>query len=457
MFESGTSTDPALAGGAAGAQRVRELVGVALDAVAQAALARTGPIPAGGPLAVANTLAGALADTGVLPEQGIGSASALGELTRLLTAGSVDPAHPWCAAHLHGPTLAVAAAADLVASMLNPSMDSWDQAPVASELERELTSAFAGLCYPDARVPDAVVTSGGTESNLVGLLLAREAGARHVVRGRTAHHSVDRAAWLLGLPAPTIVDTEAPDQLHLPDDAVLVATAGTTDTGAIDPLPALAAAARRAGAWLHVDASYGGALLFSRRLAPLLEGITRADSVAVDLHKFGWQPIAAGLLATREPITALDVRADYLNPDDDMEAGLPDLLGRSLRTSRRPDAFKIAVTLRALGRAGVGALVERCCRRAEDVAEAIDRHPGLRLWGPPALSTVLFRPVGATDDRAGDTAVAGIRRRLLDEGRAVLGRATVDGRVWLKLTLLNPDADEATHIELLDLVASVSP
>ena len=71
---------------------------------------------------------------------------------------------------------------------------------------------------------------------------------------------------------------------------------------------------------------------------------------------------------------------DYLSADDDTEAGLPDLLGRSLRTSRRPDAFKIAVTLRALGRTGVGALVDHCCDTAAAVAEAVRAHPGLRLW-----------------------------------------------------------------------------
>ncbi|MCT2583898.1 pyridoxal phosphate-dependent decarboxylase family protein [Actinophytocola gossypii] len=538
LIDSGNSAGgPLLAGGAAGAHEVRELVAVALDAVAEAAASRTGPVPAGGPPAVAAALAAALgapntgsgsgegpdangtggpgtygaggsgggagaggvdgsgggpgtygadgsgggADTygvdgsgggagaggvggsgagggglargasGILPEHGVGPAAALGELTRLLTAGSVDPAHPWCAAHLHGPPLAVSAAADLVASMLNPSLDSWDQAPMASELERELTAALARLCFPDG-TPDAVITSGGTESNLLGILLAREAGARNVVCGPTAHHSVARAAWLLGLPTPTVVDLDRPDRISLPDRAIVACTAGTTDTGAIDPLPGLAALADRAGAWLHVDASYGGATLFSDRLAPLLDGLTRADSVAVDLHKFGWQPIAAGVLATREPITALDVRADYLNPDDDMAAGLPDLLGRSLRTSRRPDAFKIAVTLRALGRTGVAALVERCCRMARDLAAEVRRHDGLRLWAEPTLSTVLLRPSVADDHPDGDELVAEVRRRLLNAGTAVLGRATIDGRVWLKLTLLNPEADLAGYVDLLDLV-----
>jgi L-2,4-diaminobutyrate decarboxylase len=434
-----------LAGGVAGAKPVRELVTVALDALAAAAPA--GPVPRGGPPAVA-----AAVDVDLLPEVGVGEAPALDELSRLLVAGSVDPTHPWCAAHLHGPTLAVAAAADFVASILNPSMDSWDQAPVASELERVLTASLARLVGH----ADAVITSGGTESNLLGLLLPRELhGQVQPVCGANAHHSVARAAWLLGLPAPVVVDCEA-GRLRVDDlrrvlagldrPAVVVATAGTTDTGAIDPIPEIRAAAPNA--WLHVDAAYGGATLFSDRLAPLVTGIAEADSVAVDLHKFGWQPIAAGVLATRRPLTALDVQADYLNPADDTEAGMPDLLGRSLRTSRRLDAFKIAVTLRALGRQGIGTLVERCCDVAGEVADLIDAHPGLELWARPTLSTVVFRPVGATD-----ADIAGLRRRLLEDGTAVIGRATIDGQVWLKLTLLLPSATAADYAGLLDLVA----
>ena len=424
---------------------VRDLVTVALDAMTEAAPA--GPVPPGGPAEVA-TMVG----FDPLPEDGVGDKAALDQLSRVLVAGSVDLTHPWCAAHLHGPPLAVAAAADLVGSILNPSMDSWDQAPVASELERVLTTALAGL-FSHA---DALITSGGTESNLLGMLLAREThGPVQPVCGRNAHHSVARAAWLLGLPAPVLVDC-AGGRLRVDDllavldrldrPAAVFATAGTTDTGAIDPLAEIRAAAPEA--WLHVDAAYGGAAVFSDALAPLLAGIGEADSVAMDLHKFGWQPIAAGVFTTRRPLTALDVRADYLNAADDTDAGLPDLLGRSLRTSRRPDAFKIAVTLRALGRRGMGSLVEDCCRLAADVADLVEAHPGLTLWGRPELSTVVFRP-----DRADDE-VADIRRRLLADGTAVLGRATVDGQTWLKLTLLRPNGSAAEYAGLLDLVAS---
>ncbi|NUQ99784.1 MAG: aspartate aminotransferase family protein, partial [Streptomyces sp.] len=221
----------------------------------------------------------------------------------------------------------------------------------------------------------------------------------------------------------------------LPARALVVATAGSTDTGAVDPLPGIARAAARYGAELHVDAAYGGPLLFSRREAARLDGLQSAVSVTLDLHKLGWQPVAAGLLAVpdRAALRPLGHRADYLNAADDTEAGMPDLLGRSLRTTRRPDILKIAVTLRALGRDGIGALVEAVCDLARELAARIDRHPDLTLHSAPQISTVLFRPTRASDEE-----VAALRRRLLYEGRAVLGRAKAGGRLWLKATLLNP-------------------
>ncbi|WP_167121373.1 pyridoxal phosphate-dependent decarboxylase family protein [Amycolatopsis viridis] len=453
----------ALAGGPEGHRRLAELIPLVLDGLAAGTAERGGAAPAGGPAAVA---AGLAALTGARPlagATGVGAAQALTELSRLLAAGSVDPADPACAAHLHCPPLAVAVAADVVASALNPSMDSWDQAPVASEIERELTALVARLCYPDAAAPDALVTTGGTESNLLGLLLAREQDpAVRPVCGRNAHHSASRAAWLLGLPAPILIDCDGErmrpgalaDALRdLDGRAVVVATAGTTDTGAIDPLRALAQVCRRHGARLHVDASYGGLALCSAKLKTRLDGLAEADSVALDAHKFGWQPISAGLLAVREAadLAALSVRAEYLNADDDTEAGLPDLLGRSLRTSRRPDAFRMAVTLRALGIEGMGALVEHCCTTAAGVAAMIEAHPALRLWGAPTLSTVLFRPAGADDEL-----VTRVRRTLLEAGTAVVGRATMPDGVWLKLTLLHPRASAEDYRPVLESVVATA-
>ncbi|WP_241777631.1 pyridoxal-dependent decarboxylase, partial [Streptomyces sp. CT34] len=235
---------------------------------------------------------------------------------------------------------------------------------------------------------------------------------------------------------------------------LLTATAGTTDTGAIDPLPDLADLADHHRARLHIDASYGGPLLFSDTHRTALSGLARAHTVTLDLHKLGWQPVAAGLLAVPGPATLapLGHQADYLNADDDTEAGLPDLLGRSLRTTRRPDILKIAVTLKALGRQGLGDLVERTLAAAQTLADLIDAPPRYELHSRPTLTTVLFRPTDADD-----TTLAAIRRSLLTEGHAVLGRATTPTGLWLKATLLNPHTQPGDLTTLLKLVEGHTP
>ncbi|MFJ5830365.1 pyridoxal phosphate-dependent decarboxylase family protein [Streptomyces sp. NPDC093089] len=466
---------PPLAGGTSGAEALRPLLDTVLDALREGAQARGGPLPAGGPAAVAARTASLGA---VLPETGTGAHEALRTLVRAVAEGAADPAHPLCAAHLHTPPLALAAAADLAASALNPSMDSWDQAPAASALEERLTAALAAEVYPAGDRPDALVTTGGTESNQLALLLARErhGPAVRTVVGANAHHSFHRAAWLLGLPEPVTVPTPGgtlepaalAEALTRTRGPVLVAaTAGTTDAGLVDPIAALADVCTAHGAEFHVDAAYGGPVLFSRTHRHLLDGLDRARTVTVDLHKLGWQPAAAGLLAVRDAddLAVLGHTADYLNADDDTEAGLPDLLGRSLRTTRRPDVLKAAVTLRALGREGLGALVDACMARAQDLADLVEKAPGLELRARPTLTTVLFRPLTAAERADGgvpaeaagaapsaDEEPAAIRRTLLAGGHAVLGRAAADGRLWLKATLLNPHATPGDLAQLITLV-----
>jgi L-2,4-diaminobutyrate decarboxylase len=450
-----------LAGGPRGSDELGPLVDTVLTALREGAAARGGPVPGGGPEETARRVAGVMGRP--LPATGGGAREALHTLVRELARGAADPADPHCAAHLHCPPLALAAAAELAAAALNPSLDSWDQAPAAGEIEARALAALAALVYPDLPAPDALMTTGGTESNQLGLLLARERAAGgprvQVVCGANAHHSVQRAAWLLGLPHPVVVatpagvlDPAAVDRAldELPGRALLVATAGTTDAGLIDPLPGLAQVAAAHGAELHVDAAYGGPLLFSRHEAGKLDGLQSAVSVSLDLHKLGWQPVAAGLLAVPDgaALRPLGHQADYLNAEDDTDAGLPDLLSRSLRTSRRPDVLKIAVTLRALGRDGMGALVDAVCGHARRLAAAVERHPGLELYAQPTISTVLFRPAGA-----GDEQVAALRRELMYEGRAVLGRSAARGRLWLKATLLNPYTRPQDLDALLRMVA----
>ncbi|WP_306322242.1 MULTISPECIES: aminotransferase class V-fold PLP-dependent enzyme [unclassified Streptomyces] len=477
---------PPLAGGTHGPDALRPLLATVLDALHKGAAHRAGPLPAGGPGAVAAQLHHHVGE--LLPTHGTGPEDALRTLVTALTEGAADPADPLCAAHLHCPPLAVATAADLAASALNPSMDSWDQAPAASALEALVTTTLAHEVYgPEpATTPDALVTTGGTEANQLAVLLARETTNTayatyatyathakqaapvapeplHLLLGANAHHTLPRAAWLLGLPDPVTIpapagtlDPAALDEAltALPGPKLVAATAGTTDAGLIDPLPEIADICERHGARLHIDAAYGGGALFSPREAPKLHGLARAHTVALDLHKLGWQPVAAGFLAVHDTTetTALDHQADYLNADDDTEAGLPDLLGRSLRTTRRPDILKAAVTLKALGRTGLAALIDQVTALAHHLAHLIDVHPRFELYDTPTLTTVLFRPTGATDET-----IAAIRRSLLTEGRAVLGRARMDGRLYLKATLLNPHATPEDLTALLELVEGHTP
>lgn len=479
----------ALAGGALGSAALRPLLAVVLDALALGAADRNGPVPGASHSSIEAAVRKAAGDD-FLPETGVGAHAALGELTRMFAAGAADPADPRCAAHLHCPPLAVAVAADLAAAALNPSLDSWDQAPAGTALEPEVVATLAELVGfgPGAA---GTITSGGTESNLMGLLLARdfsaraaghdtsrrgitpdEAGRLRVLCSRAAHFSVARGAGLLGLGEDAVitVPTRADHTMDVGvlrseltalrargDTAVAVlATAGSTDLGAVDPLAEIADVAAEFGTWLHVDAAYGAGALFSPRLAPLLAGLDRADSVALDLHKLGWQPVPAGVFLTRsaELFAPLERSVAYLNAEDDEQAGYPSLLSRSLRTTRRPDVFKIAVTLRALGRGGLAALVDRCHDLARHGAARVRAHPRLELFAEPVLSTVLFRYLPTTTNPQQDLVNAQLRRVLLAEGRAVVGRTEHDGAVWLKLTLLNPHASERDVDALLEAVVT---
>ncbi|MPZ65018.1 MAG: aspartate aminotransferase family protein [Pseudonocardiaceae bacterium] len=479
-----------LAGGVYGPTSLRPLIDEVLLALTSGAADRNGPLPGASHGGVTAAIRAACGQE-FLPDHGVGAPAALRELTRAFAAGAADPADPRCAAHLHCPPLAVAVAADLAAAALNPSMDSWDQAPAGTALEPEIIAVLSDLVGYRSGA-GGVITSGGTESNLMGLLLARDhavrsergadaartglaavdAGRLRVLGSAAAHFSIARGAGLLGIGEDAVVAVPT-DADHRMDVAALhrelaaqravgerpvaiVATAGTTDVGAVDPLPDIADAAAEYGAWLHVDAAYGGGALFSRRLAALLAGISRADSVALDLHKLGWQPVPAGVFLARDAalFAPLQRSVAYLNADDDQQSGYPSLLNRSLRTTRRPDVFKIAVTLRALGRHGLGELVESCHELACHAARRAAAQPRLELFAEPVLSTVVFRYRPASHRSDPDKVNAELRRVLLAEGRAVIGRTEAGGAVRLKLTLLNPHATTADVDGLLDAVVA---
>lgn len=451
-----------------------ELLSYALDALKAGAGERVGPCPEGpfdGQAAHLNALLGG---PDGFPASGVGATQALGELVRFLARGHTDPAQPGCAAHLHCPPLAVAVAADLAVSALNPSLDSWDQGPSAAAAEACLAQELCGLAGYDRVNGGAVMTSGATASMIGAMFLARERARRRgaqeplrVLCSDHAHFSVLTAADLVDIGRSRVVrvpsdrsgrlemgSAAAALREHPDADWFVVATAGTTDLGAIDPLCELAQLARSRGSWLHVDAAYGGGLLFSSRRRSTLTGISHADSIALDTHKLGWQPVASGVLlvAQSSALAPFARQIAYLNPPDDESAGLTARLATPMTTTRRADAFKLLVTIRALGIDGLGDLVDRCCDLAAHAAAAVNHSDQLELHSTPSISTVLIRP-RCEDRHRRDVWCAELRRRLLGDGAAVLGRTelpgTGPGRRWLKLTLLNPHTSARQVEELI--------
>jgi L-2,4-diaminobutyrate decarboxylase len=439
------------------------------------------------------TLAATIAAIDPCPHEGVALDELLAQVRDDVLAHGVHVSDPRCAAHLQCPTLLPAAAAELAIGATNQSLDSFDQAPAATLVEDHLVRWLAATLGFAAG--SGVLTSGGTASNLLALLLAREracarvdgyaAGAGlppvrarwRIVASAAAHDSVRRSAAVLGLGADSVVgvatDARGRADVEVLDatlDALagaglepiaIVATAGTTDLGAIDPLPELAARARACGAWLHVDAALGSAFALSPRLAPLLAGIEQADSITADLHKLWFMPIGASALLVRDValLGAVHHNSDYLNRAEDEADGVQNLVGRSLDTSRRFDALKILVGLRSTGRRSMAAMVEQLVALARNAARAVDAHDELELLAEPSTATVAFRwrPAG---ERLGDEVLDAVnvaaQRALLRSGRAIVGRTRLNGRVALKLTLVNPLARDADVRALLELVASAA-
>jgi L-2,4-diaminobutyrate decarboxylase len=422
----------------------------------------------------------------ILPATGTGIEEALHRVGPVI-ANSIVLTHPNTIAHLHCPPLVASLVAEVIVSALNQSMDSFDQAPAATVLELAMSR---WLCEA-AGLPagsDAIFTSGATQSNFMGLLLARDAciAARWQwpVRQRglppqanrlrflcseVAHFTVEKSASQLGLGSDAVIKVPVDEdyrmisgelakslqQLESNDliAAAIVGTAGTTDFGSIDPLPEIAFLAREAGAWFHVDAAYGSALLLSQRHRDLVRGLDQADSISMDFHKNFWQAISCGAFLLRDSaqFRQLEVHADYLNPEAHDAFGIPNLVNKSIATTRRFDALKLWLSFQALGREKLGQMVDRTIELAAHAAQLIRKNPALELLHNPQYGCVVFRYRPAHDSDS-DALNAALRQRLFERGVAVIGHTRVRGRQCLKFTCMNPTVSEKQIGDLLEQI-----
>jgi L-2,4-diaminobutyrate decarboxylase len=248
----------------------------------------------------------------------------------------------------------------------------------------------------------------------------------------------------------------------------VVATAGTTDFGAIDPLAELAPRARAYGAWFHVDAAYGGGLMVSGRYRHLLDGTRLADSVTVDFHKTFFQPVSSSALLVRDRTMLQHVTyyADYLNPESAALAEVPNQVDKSIQTTRRFDALKLWLTLRIMGADAIGALFDEAIDLATRVGSLLAADGDFELAADPQLSTLVFRyrpripgsgPADAgclLSEDAADVLNPAIRAAVFASGEAVVAGTTVAGRHYLKFTLLNAEASLGDISDIIELLRS---
>jgi len=406
------------------------------------------------------------------------TAAVLDELEDVYLRDAVYFHHPRYLAHLNCPVVIPAVLAEAVLTAVNSSLDTWDQSAGGTLIERKLidwTTARIGL----GPAADGVFTSGGTQSNLQALLLAREEAKTdelaklRVFASEVSHFSVQKSAKLLGLGPDAVVAVPVDHDKRLQTVALarelercaadglvpmaVVATAGTTDFGSIDPLPEIAALCGQYGVWMHVDAAYGCGLLASLKYRDRLTGIEPADSVTVDYHKSFFQPVSSSALLVRDAATLRHAtyHAEYLNPRRMVRERIPNQVDKSLQTTRRFDALKLWMTLRVMGADGIGELFDEVCDLAAAGWRILAADPRFDVVVEPSLSTLVFRyvPAAVTEPAEIDRANLYARKALFASGDAVVAGTKVAGRHYLKFTLLNPETTTADITAVLDLIA----
>ncbi|MFD0903298.1 pyridoxal phosphate-dependent decarboxylase family protein [Actinomadura sediminis] len=398
-----------------------------------------------------------------LPEEGAGLAGALAAFADRWEPALSASAGPRYLGFVTGGTTPAALAGDWMTGV-------WDQNPVSSldgagqELERETVGWLRELFGLSDGHHGAFV-GGATVSNTVGLAIAREwlgeragvspaedgAGALGDVRvlSGAAHSSVPKALAVLGLGrraltgVPTAAGREAVDPAALEralreadGPCVVVANAGTVNTGDFDDLRAVAALRDRYPFWLHVDAAFGGFAALSPAHAHLVAGLDAADSICVDLHKWLNVPYGSALQLTRRPDLQASVfrnAAAYLGPLGDA----PDLVHLTPENSRRLRALAAWFTLRAYGRDGHREIVDRCTACARALGDAVEAVPGLRLLAPVRLNVVCF----TLADRPDAERLAALADRVA--GEAFLTPTVHDGVPALRAAFSNWRTGEA--------------
>jgi aromatic-L-amino-acid decarboxylase len=392
--------------------------------------------------------------------------------------------HPGFMGWVQGAGTPAGMLAELIAGALNANVGGRNQAPV--ELEHQVSGWMAALFgYPESA--RGIFVTGTSIANFMGVVVARTAKLGCAVRATglagdprharlraytsaEAHGCIAKAMDMAGFGTDALrrVAVDADGRMDVSDlraqieadrrdelvPFLLVATAGTVNTGAIDPLPGLAEVAREHGLWLHVDGAYAALGMLAPDVAPLLAGLERADSLAFDFHKWGQVPYDAGYFLARDGAFMLDAfaaPAAYLRrAERGLAAGeaWPCDLGPDL--SRGFRALKTWLTFQAYGADAIGAAISHTCALARRLGARVRAESELELLAPVALNVVCFRYAGADADL--DAINREIVLTLYDEGRVAPSSTELDGRYAIRAAIVNHRTGQAEVDALVDAV-----
>jgi glutamate/tyrosine decarboxylase-like PLP-dependent enzyme len=429
--------------------------------------------------------------TNQMPEFGSDAAAVFDDVCREL----VDQGFHVPAANYFGlmnPTPAyMAVLAEALVAALNPQLATLARSQLASKIEIETVRWIAERIWQSSDGIPAhagTFTSGGAEANFSALAIALAAhfpqsiedgvsviGARPVLYASAeSHHSVDKAAGLLGIGRNAVrrigVDTRLHIDLAELDAAITsdlragrrpfcaVATAGTTNSGAVDDLVALADLCRERKLWLHVDGAYGAAAVFPDLHRDLMRGIERADSITMDPHKWLAMPYAAGVVITRHPESprqAFEVATPYMPRDT--SARLLDNFKISTQWSRRMNSLKLWLTLRVHGRVAYQELIGRQLRLARDFAGWIRQSEHFELLLEPELTIVNFRVKGAGTEEQTAAANAAVVEAVTRDGSRWISTTNASGRSVIRMMVISYLTDERNVRELQHALLAAVP
>ena len=412
-----------------------------------------------------------------LPEEGAGFAAVLREYEERLLPFARHNGHPRMFGYVQSPGVAVASLADLLASTLNANLTAWRSSPGPVEIER-LAIEWIGQMIGADPAAEGLFVSGGSMANLSALAMARRMkapidlareGAHALPRAMRlyvspeTHHSVAKAATVLGIGSDHVREVPVDEAFRMRADALeamveedlrrghqpfcVAATAGTVGTGAIDPLDALADVAERRGLWFHVDASYGGFAALAPAVRAKLAALSRADSIALDPHKWLYLPLDCGCVLYRDPVAARRTfahDAEYTRVMDSAPAESFVLWEYGPELSRRFRALKVWMMLRAVGVAALRAAVEKDLACAATLAAKIDASDDFERLAPVELSIVCFHHVpvalraqGGEMERQLDAWNERLLVALQRDGSSYISNAVVGGRFALRACIMN--------------------